>query len=547
MEENAKHTENVYAYDEHFKEIYIGDVDPKHNGIKKMYLCLGCQKQMQAVKPKTLRKQHFRHHVTKNSNQNKCTYSDETHRHFLAKANALVLKEIKLPSVYKYPPKNTESNPVLLSESKTIKATDVLLEHWIYENEIGEIKIAKNLIDNEDKFLKIKPDAIFLNQKGEPILLIEFVATHKPDEIKMMKFRRLGIDTIQVTVPKSSPEEIRNIFFRTTNTKWLFNKLENQSEYHELSSKNAGGVPEIDFEQGKLFEEGFNCRKAHLGDFIRSIERFLESEQYQSTKQQIESEIRRVEENTIRDKAELDRLQKQYIGEGIEQHNERREELIKATRSFKAKYGDLEKRYIRKKQEIESEERAIESEEREIESAIRKHERTQSETDRKGDDIEREIIAANDSISKLQQQIGDFGQLEESEYSTFEKSRSELENAIEAERNKPTELKDEITREIESIKDEIELEIERVENRIRKAREKFNRDKEQCEFEAETSFKQSATEIENGSFKRFPWFIQEYEKLDEYRNCLMEYQSIEEDLSRVEKKEREYLEKKQLE
>lgn len=347
MVEKDNHIENVYAYNENFKVIYIGDVPKSENGTKKNYFCLGCKKQMQAVKG-DIRKQHFKHHVKPNSTESKCTYRDETHRHFLAKANALDLKRIKVPAVYKYPPNKVEDKVLLIKEAEFIEAHTVLNEHYVYENEQGEIQVSATFEGNQDNFLIIKPDSLFLNKEGKPILIIEFVATHKPDQNKLMKLKRLGIDAIQVNVPKSSPEEIRDIFFNTKRTKWLYNHAENKTDYLQFSNSYSGGIFEIDNEQRRFFEEGYTCRKAQLGDFIRTIGRILESEHYREVEQNLESEIRRVEENTKREAAELDELRTNYSESGIKQYSQRREELGNRQKEFLQEIANLEGRYTRR-------------------------------------------------------------------------------------------------------------------------------------------------------------------------------------------------------
>ena len=66
----------------------------------------------------------------------------------------------------------------------------------------------------KEKFLLIQPDVAFFDKDETPILLIEIVATHKVDPEKIVKIKRLGIDTVQVKVPKDSPQEIENCFYK---------------------------------------------------------------------------------------------------------------------------------------------------------------------------------------------------------------------------------------------------------------------------------------------------------------------------------------------
>src|SRR5690554_7472925 len=188
--------ESLYAYDLTSQIIFIGDVLQDNNGLGPGYFCLGCKKVMQAVLPKTKISKYFRHHVAKNRPENRCTFSQESHRHFLSKTFLKDLNRIKVPSLNKYP--DSPDDPIYqIREPQYINAHSVVLERAIFEDENGNIQLtSKEKID--DKYLYFIPDAILLNEKNDPILLVEFVATHKPNQEKLMKLKRLGIDAIQV-------------------------------------------------------------------------------------------------------------------------------------------------------------------------------------------------------------------------------------------------------------------------------------------------------------------------------------------------------------
>lgn len=533
MIEKESHIENVYAFDENFKEIYIGDVAYIDRGIKKKYFCLGCKKQMQAIKPQTKRMEHFRHHVKPNSTESKCTYRDESHRHFLAKANALDLKRIKVPAVYKYPPNKVDDQVLLIKEAEFIEAHTVLNEHYVYENEQGEIQVSATFNGNEDNYLFIKPDSLFLDKEGKPILIIEFVATHKPDQDKLMKLKRLGIDAIQVNVPKSSPEEIRDLFFNTKRTKWLYNYAENETDYLQFSNSDSGGIFEIDDEQRRLFEEGYKCRKAQLGDFIRTIGRILESEHYREVEQNLKSEIRRVEENTKREAAELDELRTNYSESGIKQHSQRREELGNRQNEFLQKIANLEGRYYRKREELVEEQNGIDRDISTIEYRLDGNKQS-------GKTIERAIYEETESVRRLGERI---------EYDRKEKER-EIENidkSIEREKGNIEHLPKQFEREKETIElefrteeESIEREIESIDNRIINATGHFERERERLEAEFASDSKRILKEIENGNSDGSGWYSREISSMDSFKKQLILYKSTLEILERVEQKERDY-------
>ena len=78
----SEHNHNVYAYDKNRNEIYAEDAE---NG-KKGYSCMGCGGELRVVhrkRPNIISFfRHYAHDVTRELN---CSYSDETHRHKLAK------------------------------------------------------------------------------------------------------------------------------------------------------------------------------------------------------------------------------------------------------------------------------------------------------------------------------------------------------------------------------------------------------------------------------------------------------------------------------
>ncbi len=80
--EAEKDEGNVYASNVEDKIIHISEA---RSG-KKGYFCLGCSREMQAVKSKIENyRSYFRHDPKGVEPNRKCTYSDETHRHKLAK------------------------------------------------------------------------------------------------------------------------------------------------------------------------------------------------------------------------------------------------------------------------------------------------------------------------------------------------------------------------------------------------------------------------------------------------------------------------------
>lgn len=452
------HKQNLYAFDKNFNPIYIGDVKYEDKGTAKEYYCMGCRKTMQAVKSLKDRQDYFRHHVTKNNSGNKCTYSDETYRHKLAKEQLQYQGCIKVPALYKYPPKvSSENKAVLIDKEQIIRPSKILIEKGLYENDAGEIKISSPENIDKEKHLYIVPDAIFLDKNDKPILLIEFVATHKSSQIKLMKIKRLGVNAVQVNIPKSSPEEIKNCLQITNRTKWLFNKKENESEYLQVSNKNEGGVHPIDDIQRTFFEEGFKCRSAQIGEFIRAIEKILGTERYRTIKRNLTEEIQRVENNSRSSQSKLEGLHRENRELGLARNNPRREKVEERNRRFRETKTDLEGRYLRKKEELDDQQRVIESEQREVDKQLDEIEAQPT--------VEELIEREQEKERNLADQIERIEQLKREEQEGFEREGSELREYFESETAR------------------IDGEIKEIENRRKTLPELFRKKGEQSEEE----------------------------------------------------------------
>lgn len=506
MKEDNLHIENVYAYNEDQKIIYIGDVPIHENGIKKGYFCLGCKRQMQAVKGNK-RKQHFKHHVRPHSTEKKCSYHDETYRHKLAKDLIQIVGKLKVPAVYKFDPDKKSNQALLIKESHFIDIENVLIERNIYENENGEIEIT--LQNNSSKNLLIKPDAIILDSNHKPILIVEFVATHKPDIDKLIKLKRLGIDAIQISIPKSSPEDIEKCFSITEHTKWLFNNEESNTDYVEFSNKYSGAIFEVDEQQRKLFEEGFKCRSAEIGDLIRTIERLLETESYKRIEQNLRSEISRVEGNTRRESSELDELRRKFSEAGIEKHRTRRKKLSDSETEFDKEKTDLERRYFAKNEELGGQIRSIEQQIAEFEYQTSKDIRSGSSI---SNDIEREKNASD----RIREELSRLGERKE------EITRS-IEFDIKRERDQIQELPRENKTLTIRIKEEFRNSSEHLQQNIKRLQHDSERIRVEFESRARQDKERLLLELEKGESSTDEWITNGYKELHDFTNALVVY------------------------
>jgi hypothetical protein len=355
------HDNNVYAHDvknaiKHISEVVSG---------RKGYYCMGCQREMQAKKG-DIKSHHFAHDPKDIDSKGKCTYSDETYRHKLAKEVLQMIKQIKLPALYKYPPLGEEGTPVKLRDSGTIYAHRVEIELPFFEAEDGQVKWGRKVefSENNNRYLLIQPDVAFFDADDKPILLIEIVATHKVDTDKLSKIRRLGIDVVQITVPKDSPEEIQGAFYKTNRTKWLYSYEQETTAYIRISQGNSEGIPPLDEFQRKLLKaaESFECRASQIAGLLRAIGKSMGSEQYRIADQSVRDEIRRVERNAEGARTKLGIVQEQHkksVADEFELQasgaSDQERDIEAAEREADREYKNLERRYtIRKAQIIES-------------------------------------------------------------------------------------------------------------------------------------------------------------------------------------------------
>jgi Competence protein CoiA-like family len=354
--------------------VHITDAKSGKNG----YFCRDCGLEMVAKKG-NIKVHHFAHDAKDILIKGKCTFSNETERHKVAKEILQRIKKIKVPTVKKYPTKGQKGSPNKIKDSEIIIAHHVEIQLSFYENELGKIGWGRDIDFDCDstKKLLIRPDAAFFDDKNEPILLIELVATHKVDTEKMNKIYCLGIDTIEVKIPRETPAEIEKVFYTTSNTEWLYNNEREQTTYVPVFNGEEESISASDEFQKRIYEsiQSYSCRAVQINDFIRSIRKLVESEQFRAAKRGITSEIRRVEENTEREKLEQQRIEgelraeieKQFESEisGIELAGSRIQGDFDTKRiGIEARHRGLEERYHTEKQRLREKDSRIYSESR---------------------------------------------------------------------------------------------------------------------------------------------------------------------------------------
>lgn len=482
--------QNEYAKNVKGDTLYILEVESGRKG----YWCLGCDAEMEAVRRKKniLHKSYFRH-IAKDVKKGEipCVFSNQDFRHNLAIDILQRTKQIKVPNLYKYAPDGKSAK--LIQETKFIEAHSVKAELSFYEDDDGNVLFGKNPeIDNKN--LVIRPDVTFFDIQGKPILLIEIVVSHKLDDDKKAKIKRLGIDAIQIIIPKDSPENIAKNFLVTKNTKWIFNDVEQNTNYLQLPVGHTEGISQIDELQMGLLRESIICRKNQISNLIRSITRCVESQLYKRVEFNIGQEMSRIERATREHQSRLDEIQTGIENEIYSELGNRRDELDKTNEEFQRFYSNLEARYCRKRNQLREEQEDTDREiklrhgGRRTEDDIRKEfESAKSEierTEREYNYQERDIDSEQESIRRYEKRIsrdieedttfennftreeellrGEFESFEKKEQENFKRIREDLESKINGYRKFKAEVEIGIRSEFER---EYQQVIERVNDR----------------------------------------------------------------------------------
>lgn len=515
------------------KEQHVSEVESGRKG----YLCIACKRELVAHHGFTGRKKHFKHYADNKTNTVKCTFKNETYRHKIAKEILQRLKLIKTPILFKYPPKNVNGNPYFLKGAETIHAHSLDIELQFYQNENGKICWGKNInfkINNEKHFL-FQPDVAFFNEKNEPILLIELVATHKITDKKLIDIQCLGLNAIQIRIPKESAEEIEKTLTSTSNSKWLYNYEQEREPYNPISIGTAEAILPIDeFERKRLNAiESFSCKSSRIKTLLRAVRNFVDSEQFGTAKRKIYNEIGRVESNCERETTEIGRVQDE-LRKGIERSFEpenlgielRRKQIESEDFSeqdkfeissrylrieierIKTEHSELEGRYIKKSGVLGVEQTRINKEEGEYKS-----------------DIQSEIVDFEGKMAEV-------GILEQSVEDRIDEIRAKYNRIEEEYRNEETKL---------------DFENTAIENRRSAISEEFRKREEQYRKEIKARYddqtRSSISAIEGRYIIGDSDLIKRIKAIIEGREHLLSFIEAENDIIRIKKAE-EYFESK---
>ena len=337
---------NDWAYSNKYqKNIHISEAE---SGLNE-YRCLGCHTQMVAnIQKKNPHWQSYFSHYATDINKEKveCVRASRVYREKIARAILNELKYVNAPAIYKYPPKSElDLLPMKIDSGKKVTASYTKPELSFFEDENGEIKWGANT-DVIEKNLLIRPDVTFFNKKEEPILFVEFIVDNKITQEKFLKLSRLGIDTLQINIPKKAEAEIEIALKSSRTYKWVYNEKEANTEYIPVSRTNSEEFSQINDNERVIFEEDFKCRQAEINQLIRSIKRSLRSEQYRGVEHRLNEQIQQVERNAEVAKQRLEDLEESNRRDALARNS------IEEDKEDK-EYADLEKRYLTKKRELE--------------------------------------------------------------------------------------------------------------------------------------------------------------------------------------------------
>lgn len=363
QDEIDKNHQNVYANTVAGKSIHISEAESGRKG----YFCQGCNNIYEAVRhTKSKRQDYFRHVVEdKSIEKKKCTYSDEKFRHQIAQEYLGRNKYIKVPSVYKFPPRVKDGIPNLLVDSYTVEAHSLEVNRVFYEDEFGKIKWGSfNEVDEKD--ILAKPAVVFFDINKNPILLIEFVANHKVDNEKKIKLRQVHIDTIAITIPKDSQEGIEKALYSIKRIKWLYNNVEQSANYIPIPIGSSTEIPELDELQKRFFAETYECRQSEINNLIRTITRILGAEQFRKIVGDLGEKLSGIRSLTEEHQSQLDGLREEHRNRAIKSTEQQEEEFRKEFEKFEQQHSDfqlnswnLENRYFAKRSEIKSEQASV--------------------------------------------------------------------------------------------------------------------------------------------------------------------------------------------
>lgn len=349
-----------FAHDSEQVIIHIQEAESGKNG----YFCTQCGRELVARKG-DIYMHHFAHDAKDVKRLGKCTYSNERERFRIAKDILQRIKMVKVPTLYKAPPLGVEGRSYKIQDARLLTADTVHNDLDFYETPDGRIDYGRDFPNDfyaktddaaVQRHFLLRAPVTFFDDAENPILLIELSSTSSIHEERWANIRRLGIDAIQIKIPKGSPQEIEYaLYYITTYTQWLYNYEQESTPYLLVSDSVADGIPEFDG-SSTTFEESIKCRRNRISNLLRGLTKSLESESYRQAEERLRASLRSLSEDTARDSERLLELQRDHATT-IASRFESEEAVLRAE---EAAIIAAEKQISRAENEARAEERVIE-------------------------------------------------------------------------------------------------------------------------------------------------------------------------------------------
>lgn len=206
-----------YAFDAEDREVKISQAVSKGE-----YFCQHCRKLLIA-KLGQWNEHHFAHKAVDTIRP--CTFSNESYRHRKAKQLLVARLRIMVPAVYAAPPEGYTGKVPRLAPAREIVAASAVGERNIYVDEQAELIVEPREpgepfnTEQGRRHLLARPDVVFYDEAGQPILLIEIHAEHRCGPEKIARLQQYGVDTIELSIPRHyDASAIEALFDVTHNT-----------------------------------------------------------------------------------------------------------------------------------------------------------------------------------------------------------------------------------------------------------------------------------------------------------------------------------------
>ncbi len=356
------------------KDLHISEVTERG---RKGYLCVGCRREMQAVLPRVQNmRRYFRHDAKFIKPGDKCTFKDEEHRRKLALGSLQLNKQLRVPPVYKYPPKGEAGLALFLLPGELVTAARVENNKYFFEGPTGNME-STSIYDGPPEELLFKADAVFYNENDDPILFIRLGKRKKLTIDELAGLKRLRVNTINLTIPKESAAAIEISQKKGDRANWLYHDDEQQIAYFQVPTDLGDGIPVVNGDPDRLSEESYDCRKVQINNLIRALSRCLESEPYRKTEEGVRRAIGETELAIHRAGKRRTVFEDRYRNDAEAAHRRELTEIDERRVSFRTAktrltndYRDLEERYQSKNRQLTEASRLLEADIRQEEITL---------------------------------------------------------------------------------------------------------------------------------------------------------------------------------